>query len=83
MKIEYTEGCTCYGLSIDNKDIKEYSIDDKKKIALTLIEKLYNEDDYESLLIDICQTHGEYSFLYQCEQCGDTVCTYTIEYENK
>lgn len=83
MKIEYTEGCTCYRLSIDNKDIKEYSIDDKKKIALTLIEKLYNEDDYESLLIDICQTHGEYNFLYKCEQCGDTVCTYTLDYENK
>ena len=33
----------------------------------------------QDMLIEYAQTAGEYEYLYTCEECGDSVCSWTIE----
>ena len=79
MKIEYTEGCTCFGLDVDGvpfEDLKEY----KKKIILNkVINAILEEFDTQNIIIDLLHDYGEYKYLSHCDECGDNICTYTIE----
>lgn len=79
MKLEYTEGCTCYGLDVDGKpfnDLKEYK---KKPILNKVINAILEDYDIQNVLIDLLRQYGEYKHLYHCEQCGDNVCSFTLE----
>lgn len=80
MKLCYTEGCTVTGLTVDSQDYRtlKLSINQKRDILHKLIDKL-SEDDIDDEIINIIQFTGEYKYLYRCEECGDSVCEWTIK----
>ena len=79
MKIEYTEGCVCYGLDVDGEPFN--NLDHGKKIEVfdRIFEHLDEEYGLNTMLVDILQHYGEYKCCFTCQDCGDSVCTYTIE----
>lgn len=78
MKLEYTEGCTCYGLEVDGEPFNDLDEAKKREALDRMVEAILKDYDIQNIIIDLLQTHGEYKHLYHCEQCGDSVCTYTI-----
>lgn len=78
MKLEYTEGCTYYGLDVDGKPFNDLGEVSKVDILHSVVNALCCEYDPQSILVDLLQQYGEYKHLYHCDQCGDDVCTYTI-----
>lgn len=78
MKIEYTEGCVCYGLDVDGipfNDLKEYK---KKPILNKVINAILDDYDIQDVLIDLLRQYGEYKHCFTCEDCGDSVSSYTL-----
>lgn len=79
MRIEYTEGCICYGLDVDGKPFHELGEVSKVDILHSVINVLSCEYDPQSILIDLLRQYGEYEYHYTCEDCGDSVTSYTLE----
>lgn len=79
MNIEYTEGCICYGLDVDGKPFHELSEVSKVDILHSVINVLSCEYDPQSIMIDLLRQYGEYEYHYTCEDCGDSVTSYTLE----
>lgn len=79
MKIEYTEGCVCYGLDVDGEPFNNLDHDKKIEVFDRIFEHLDEEYGLYSMLVDILRQYGEYKHCFTCEDCGDSVCTYTIE----
>lgn len=80
MEIINTEGCTCYGTTINNKDIQDYSKEELKWVLDQLILELdLTQTELQDIINLIVTTHGEYKFLYHCEQCDDDVCEYKLK----
>lgn len=79
MKLEYTEGCICSGLDVDGKPFHELSEVSKVDILHSVINVLSCEYDPQSILIDLLRQYGEYEYHYTCEDCGDSVTSYTLE----
>lgn len=81
MKIEYTEGCVCYGLDVDGEPFQDLSERKQKQILNKVIDTIINKYGFSIMNIatDLVRDHGEYEFSHHCEDCGDSVCTYTIE----
>ena len=79
MKIEYTEGCICYGLEVDGvpfNDLKEYK---KKPILNKVINAILEDYDIQNVLMELLHDYGEIQQCSLCQVCGDSVSTYTIE----
>ena len=83
MKFVYTTGCTCDGITINEKDVEDFSKEDLKEYVDHMVSQLTNEiekDDMIDLIREIVERFGEYKYLYHCEQCGDNVCEYKLEF---
>jgi len=78
MKIVYTEGCTCFSLTIDKKDVQDLSEVEIKNTLLKVIEHL-NKDDVIQILQDVAQRVGEYKYVDHCDECNDDICEYSIK----
>lgn len=79
MRIEYTNGCTCFSLKIDGKETVDMDKEDVKKAIIKLIEK---EDDLGALqqhLEYLVEDLGEWTSLGTCEECGDSIEKFTID----
>lgn len=79
MKLEYTEGCTCYGLDVDGEPFSDLGEVSKVDILHSVVNALCCECDPQNILIDLLRQYGEYKHLFHCDQCGDNVCSYTLE----
>lgn len=79
MKIEYTEGCIVYDLNVDGEPFNNLDHDKKIEVFDRIFEHLDEEYGLNTMLVDILQHYGEYKHCYTCQDCGDSVCTYTIE----
>lgn len=79
MKIEYTEGCLAYGLDIDGKPFNELGEAKKREVFNRMVEAILKDFDIQNITIDLLHDYGEYKHLHHCDQCGDDVCSYTIE----
>ncbi len=79
MKLEYTEGCTCYGLDVDDKPFNDLGEVSQVDVLHSVVNALCCEYDPQSILIDLLRQYGEYKHLFHCDQCGDNVCSYTLE----
>ena len=79
MKLELTEGCICYGLDVDGEPFN--NLDHEKKIEVfdRIFEHLDEEYGLNTMLVDILQHYGEYKHIGHCDECGDSVCSYTLE----
>ena len=77
-KIIYTEGCICDSLDINKSSVSEVSIEKKRRICHKIIDQLYDEADLEQLLINAAQEHGKSTCIGTCDECGDSIFTYTL-----
>lgn len=79
MKLEYTVGCTCNSLTINEQETINLPLEEVKKVC---IEAINNVDDLgilQEFLIDFIESYGEYKLLGHCEQCGDYIDNYTLD----
>ena len=78
-KIVYTDGCVVTGLTIDGKIFNDLSLEEQKAIMHKIIDNASDSSYLQNMLIEYVQTAGEYEYLYTCEECGDSVCSWTID----
>ena len=79
MKLEYTDGCICTSLTVDEVQTIDMNINDFRDVIHKLIDR---EDDIatlQSLFIDLMESQGTYKDLGHCEQCGDYISEFTLE----
>ena len=82
MKLEWTEGCTCYGLDINAVSETELSDVEREKAwrkVLSYLKKEGNPDDLNELLQWVMPRYGISEYQYTCNQCGDCVYVTTLE----
>lgn len=78
MKINYTLGCICDSLTIDDKESTDLSVDDIKDTIVKALKKINDVAILQEILITIAET-GEYENLGHCDECGDYISSYTLE----
>ena len=78
MKINYVTGCTCDSLTIDGKESIDLSPKVIKNAIVRALKKIDDISPLQKILVTIAET-GEYEDLGHCEQCGDFICSYTLE----
>lgn len=87
MKLEATEGCTCYWYGIDGVSVgdlndsesKEYNPQLLKDTLVKLITSGKCDRILENLFQDIITQVGECEYSHHCEDCGDDVYTYKLD----
>ena len=81
MKLEYTEGCVCSSLCVDDEE--EYSMTDERRAeVLEAVKRKLGPRDLNHLLVYLATEYGDYeSDGIPCECCGDIVCTWTLNLE--
>lgn len=79
MKLEYTEGCTVTGLDVDGEPFNDLNAVEKVALLHSVVTMLSVDYDIQNIMIDLLRQYGEYEHLYHCDQCGDNVCSYTLE----
>lgn len=79
MKIEYTEGCTCYGLDVDGEPFDDLDEAKKRVVFDRMVKAILKDSDIQDIIIHLLPYYGEYKHLFDCEECGDSVCSYTMK----
>lgn len=79
MKIEYTEGCVCYGLNVDGEPFDDLDEAKKREVFNRMVKAILKDSDVQNIVTELILQYGEYKHLFYCEQCGDSVCSYTME----
>ena len=83
MKIEYTEGCICYGLDVDGDGFHTMTTEEQKTHFIKCLDwykhKAIEDKDFQDFIIWLVEKYGDFDFQYHCEQCGDSVYTTTLE----
>lgn len=79
MKLEYTEGCICYGLDVDGEPFNNLEHDKKIEVFDRIFEHLDEEYGLNTMLVDILQHYGEYKHIGHCDECGDNISSFTLE----
>lgn len=78
MKLEYTEGCICHGLDVDGKPFNNFDVEEKIEILNKLIDTILMDYMVQDVVTELLYQYGEYKHLFHCEECGDNVCSYTL-----
>ena len=78
-KIVYPDGCIVTGLTIDGRLFDDLSLEEQKAFMHKIIDNASDSSYLQNMLIEYTQTAGEYEYLYTCDECGDSVCSWTLE----
>lgn len=78
-RIVYTEGCVDTGLTVDGRLFNELPLEEQKAIMHKIIDSAPDSSYLQDMLIEYAESAGEYEYLYTCEECGDSVCSWTID----
>lgn len=81
MKIEYTEGCVCYGLDLDEEPFNDLDDAKQREVLYRVIDTIVDEYGFtiSNLVQELVYRYGDYKFSHHCDDCGDNVCIYTME----
>ena len=79
MKLEYTEGCVCYGLDVDGKPFKDFDVEEKRKILDKLIDAILMDYMMQDVVIELLHQYGEYKHIGHCDECGDNISSFTLD----
>lgn len=79
MKLEYTEGCICYGLDVDGEPFNDLNAVEKVALLHSVVTMLSVDYDIQDIMINLLQQYGEYKHLGHCDECGDNISSYTLE----
>lgn len=76
MEIVRTEGCTCYGTTVDGESVQDLSLHELKNVFSRLLANV-DDDTAKQQVIEAINNFvaamGDYEQLYTCEECGDSV----------
>lgn len=78
-RIVYTEGCVVSGLTVDDELFNDLSLEEQKAVMHKIIDNATDSSYLQNMLIEYVESAGEYEYLYTCEECGDSVCEWTLE----
>ena len=78
MKINYTTGCLCDSLTINDKESIDVPVEDIKEAIILALSKVEDISTLQDMLISVLECAGEYEDLGHCEQCGDYISSYTL-----
>lgn len=79
MKLEYTEGCICYGLDVDGEPFNDLNAVEKVALLHSVVTMLSVDYDIQDIMINLLQQYGEYKHVGHCDECGDNISSYTLE----
>lgn len=79
MKLEYTDGCVCTSLTVDNIQTIDMKIEDLQDVICKLVKRESDIAVLQDLFTDLMESQGTYKDLGHCEQCGDFISEYTLE----
>jgi hypothetical protein len=82
MKLEYNQYCMHDSLLIDGVALNEVDLETSTKLMRNFLKKASNKlhhTQLKSLLISIAEKSGEYLSGANCETCGNTDYSYTLE----
>lgn len=80
-KLHVIEGCVHWCWEVNDKELNEYTPEERREILHKLIDMCNDADIYnmtQEVMKDVCEHHGTYEYDNEpCECCGD----YTCEWE--
>ncbi len=79
MKIEYYNGCTSSGLSVDGVHVDEEDRNKLLEVATAILNKLSNSSLAYTVKDLVQSNSNDVEDFGKCEQCGDWPCNYKIE----
>lgn len=84
MKLEYTSGCICDSLNIDNVETIDMPIDKFKEVLHTLLNRESDLAVLQQVYMSFMESQGNYESSNEpCDCCGDYVVTYTLEIDGE
>lgn len=78
MFLELINGCTKNEFTVNGEDFNVYDTDEQKDILFSVVEKLLSISNPRTILESLMETYSEIDFGEPCDQCGDTVKSYTL-----
>jgi hypothetical protein len=81
MKHEYTEGCTCTTLLINDIYIHDLPIEEIRKAVVELILQIEDKEELIWEWRNLMTSIGHYEDLGHCDTCGDNISNYTVNIE--
>ena len=81
-KIEYTEGCTVTGCTVNDKDINYVNPNIIISIFKSMIDNM-KDSDIIDFIIEYCKNYGKVEFEGHCDECGDNIIKYTLEIDEE
>lgn len=79
MKLEYTDGCTCYSLTVDGVETAELPVSKLQRTIKDTINAVDDVGSLQSILEIIISQAGNYEDLGHCEECGDYISKWTLQ----
>ena len=79
MKLEYTDGCVCTSLTVDDVQTIDMKIEDLQDVICKLVKREIDIAVLQDLFISLLESQGTYKDLGHCEQCGDYISEFTLE----
>lgn len=80
MKLEYTDGCVCQSLTIDGKETADMGLEELREALITALKNVTDVGFFQEILIDLVSIQGESISLGVCDECGDSIEKYTLEF---
>lgn len=78
MKVVVTKGCVCDNVEIDDELFQDMTPDQKRKVLHEFIDKMPIDYGF-NLFHEMIPMFGQYKFIGNCEECGDSICEYTFD----
>lgn len=80
MKLEYTTGCVCDALDIEGNPTYQMKAETLQKYIREAIKQVSDTGTLQDILISIATSAGTYKLIGKCDQCGDIIEEYTLEF---
>lgn len=64
---------------MDGKPFNNFDAEERIEILNKLIGTILMDHMAQDVVIELLHQYGEYKHLFHCEQCGDNVCSFTLE----
>lgn len=77
MKLTFYDGLTSCRITVDDDDLEDLPKEGKVAILNKIIEKS-SDSDIIAIIREYIESHGEFDDSYICDQCGDSIYTYSL-----
>lgn len=79
MKLEWTEGCTCYGLDVDEEPFNDLDAVKQVELLHSVVTMLSVDYGIQDIIINLLRQYGEYKHIGHCDECGDNISSFSLD----